>query len=504
MIKILKSLLTLNSSIMRNNYSINWLIPRLDRSKCSRQIEEFIIREIRSRNLHAGDPVPSSRQLAKINQVSASSVRRAYVKLTDNNWLTSNPGSGTVVSANNPTEDMQLRTSGFTEHFPAGLVLLNKKQEIYQPAYVEEPYIAVGTDFPSPAAFPENKFSEYCNHFREESRKLSQARLLNEYDARYLKDNLVNYLNRRRGFGLKNNMLDIIKARKSALDRVFKILISPGDVVINTSPHDTKLSDALLKCNANVFTINRKDPDFMDRIAQLLSHTKVRAIHIRPQCSIPESFTLDEDSCRRLVQLAKDHRMCIIEEEDDHEFWYGITAYKPLACYDHDGYVIYMAALSKATSDTQSLRIIVASAQFITELQALPAQAINERDVIKEKAFAEMILKGDMADYARQVRIQSKTYRDELNLILNHYLNKFISYVIPEHGLTYWLKFDEGFDLNVMLKKLDDNGIPVPYHPNNQKTSIKTNFMVLGFGAFDINEAEGGAKMLGMVMSGNL
>lgn len=486
---------------MKNKYSMNWVIPQLDKAKCSSQIEDFIIEQIESKNLVGGDLLPSSRVLAKINQISSSSVRRAYTRLIDTNWLTSTPGSGTIVSANNPSEDVPHRTSGFTEHFPAGLIYLNKQEDIFQPTYIEEPFIAVGTDFPSPASFPDDRFSEYYNHFREESRKLSQAELLNAYDARYLKDNMVEYLNRRRSFGLKHNMLDIIKGRKDSMDRVFKVLINPGDVFINTSPHDAKLAAALLKRKAKVYTISRKDPDFIARIEQLLRHTKVRAIHIRPQCSIPESFTLDEDSCKRLVQLAKQHRMCIIEEEDDHEFWYSTIAYKPLACYEHDGFVIYMGALSKATPDAQSLRIIVASAQFITELQALPVQSIAERDVIKEQAFAEMILKGDMAEYARQIRLQSKTYRDELHLILSHYLHKFVSYIIPEHGLTFWLKFDERFDLNLMLKKLDDGGIPVPYHPNNQKTNIKTNAMMLGFGAFDINEAEGGAKMLSMVMN---
>lgn len=478
-----------------------WVIPNLDKARCTSQIEEFIIDLIKTKNLQPGDHLPAYRSLAKLNHISESSVRRAYIKLIDGNWLASNPGSGTIVSANNPSEDIPHRTSGFTEHFPAGLIYINKNDDIFQPAYIEEPFVAVGTDFPSPAAFPEDKFAEYYNRFREDSRKLSQAEFLNAYDARYLKDNMVDYLNRKRGFGLKYNMLDVVKGRKSALDRVFKILINAGDVVINTSPHDSKLAAALLKRKANVFTISRRDPDFIERIEQMLNHTRVRAIHIRPQCSFPESFTLSEDSCQRLVQLAKKHRMCIIEEEDDHEFWYSTTAYKPLACYDHDGFVIYMAALSKATSDTQSLRGIVASVQFINELQTLPSQPIEERDIIKEQAFAEMIAKGDMADYARQIRLQSKTYRDELHLILNHYLHKFVSYDIPEHGLTFWLKFDEKFDLNVMLKKLDDNGIPVPYHPNNQKTSIKTNHMMLGFGAFDINEAEGGAKMLNMVFS---
>jgi len=485
---------------MKNKYSINWLIPKLDKSKCTSEIEDFILDAIKYKELEGGDPIPPYRELAKLNKVSASSVRRAYTKLIDGNWLTSTPGSGTFVSVSNPTESIPHRASGFTERFPAGFVFLNKRQETQSAKHVEQPFVGVGTDFPSPSSFPEEKFLEYYNHFREASKNLSQAELLNAYKGRFLKDAVVEQLNRKRGFGIKSNMVDIVKSRKSCLDRVFKILISPGEVVINTSPYDVKLSTALQKCEANVYTVNRNEADFIERIEQILEYTKVRAIHIRPQCSFPESFALSTESCAKLVELAIKHRICIIEEEDDHEFYYGSTPYKPLACYEHDGYVIYMGALSKATVDTIALRLIVASTQFINELQNLPNQSVEDRDVMKEQAYAEMILNGDMAEYARQIRLKSKAYRDELHIVLNNHLHKYLSYEIPENGLTFWLKFNDSIDLNVVLGTLESMGIPVPYHPNSQKTNKKVNYMMLGFGAFDLNEAEGAAKMLAGIL----
>lgn len=489
---------------MNNKYTIYWLIPKLDKTKCTSQIEEFILNAIKSKQLHGGDLIPPYRELAKINNVSASSVRRAYSKLTDGNWLNSNPGSGTYVSVNNPTENLPLRTSGFTEYFPAGIKFKNKKEANEPTNYVEQPFVGVGTDFPSPASFPEEKFLEYYNRFREASKNLTQAELLNAYSSKYLKDALLEHLNRKRGFGVKQDMIEIVKGRKSCLDRVFNLLISPGDVVINTSPYDVKLATALTKSEATVYNIDRNEADFIDLIEQKFKELKVRAIHIRPQCSFPESYMLSEASCNKLVELAKEYKVCIIEEEDDHEYWYGNTPYKPLACYDHNGFVIYMAALSKATVDTITLRTIVASSQFIGELQNLPNQAIEDRDVFKEQAIAEMISNGDMAEYARQIRLKSKAYRDELHIVLNNHLHKYLNYDIPENGLTFWLKFDERIDLNVVLGQLESMGIPVPYHPNAQRSGKKTNYMMLGFGAFDINEAEGAAKVLNEVISGLL
>ncbi|WEK20849.1 MAG: PLP-dependent aminotransferase family protein [Candidatus Pedobacter colombiensis] len=485
---------------MKNKYTFDWLIPNLNNAKCTSQIVDFIIQAISSKELMAGDLIPPYRALAKINKVSESSVRRAYTKLIDTNWLTSAKGSGTSVSLTNPSEDLTPRTSGFTERFSAGMAIKNKDAQSEKK--VDQPFSGVGTDFPSPASFPEEKFSEYYTRFRTASKALSQAELLMEYEALYLKDAIVQNLNRKRGFGLKHNMLEIVHSRKSSLNRVFKVLLNPGDVVINTSPHDIKLAAALEKHGARVYTLNRKDPDFIDRFDQILQYTAVRAIHIRPQCSFPESYALSEADCNRLIELAKYHRVCIIEEEDDHEFWYGNEPYRSLARYNHGGFVIYMGALSKATPDTTALRLVVASSQFMTEFLALPRQSIESRDIIKEKAIAEMIKNGDMAEYAREIRLKSRAYRDQLHLILSNHLHKYISYEIPQNGLTFWLKFDDNIDLNVVLNKLDMMGITVPYHPNNHKTKDKVNHMMLGFGAFDIHEAEGGASMLGQIISG--
>jgi GntR family transcriptional regulator/MocR family aminotransferase len=485
---------------MKNKYTIDWLIPQLDKTRCTSEIEDFILNAIKYQALQRGDLIPPYRELAKINQVSASSVRRAYTKLIDGNWLTSSQGSGTFVSVSNPTETVSHRASGFTDSFPAGFVFLSKRQETQSAKQIEQPFIAVGTDFPSPASFPEEKFLEYYNRFRESSKSLSQAELLKVYESRFLKDAVVEQLNRKRGFGVKNTMVEIVKSRKSSLARVFKILLSPGDVVINTSPYDVKLLTALEKCEANVYTVSRNEDNFIERIKHILESTKVRAIHIRPQCSFPESFMLSTENCTRLIEIALKHRICIIEEEDEHEYWYGNTPYKPLACYDHGGYVIYMSALSKATIDTIAIRLIVASTQFINELQNLPNQPVEERDIMKEQAYAEMIVNGDMADYARQIRLKSKAYRDDLNIVLNNHLHRYLSYQIPESGLTFWLKFDDRMDLNVVLDQVDAMGIPIPYHPNSQRTNKKVNYMMLGFGALDLNEAEGGAKMLSGIL----
>src|SRR5205823_14158450 len=63
-----------------------------------KQIEETIRRIIASRQLRAGDPVPSVRQLARTLSVTPNTVERAYQRLIAAGVLVSRRGRGTFVA----------------------------------------------------------------------------------------------------------------------------------------------------------------------------------------------------------------------------------------------------------------------------------------------------------------------------------------------------------------------------------------------------------------------
>nr|WP_068887647.1 PLP-dependent aminotransferase family protein [Pedobacter panaciterrae] len=470
----------------------NWIIPDLDRQQPRSQTEKFIVENIKSRYLIPGAPLLSYRQFAELNGVSEGTVKRAYSNLIMQGWLSTKPGGGTFVSQIIPGDEMPIRASGFTDRFPAGLEIPKQTHQ-----HIPQPFVAVGTYAPAQTLFPHEIFNKYYSTHNSRDANLSQAELLSSYKGEHLRHAILTDLNHKRGFGIKAEMLEIIKDRKPSLERVFEILLSkPGEVVINTSVFDLTLTNVLKECAAITHTISLQDEHFLEKIEELLKQTKVRAIYVRPQCSFPERLTLTEEQCIRLIELAKEYQTCIVEEDEDHEFYYGLTFYKPLACYDHDGYVIYLGALSMATSYTRSLRIIVASLQLINALRDLPAQSIEQREITTEKAMADMILNGDLGTYQKNLRLNAKKDRFNLDWVLSNYLGDHMSFETPEHGLMFWLKFRDEIDLNLLLNQLEDLGIKVPFHPNNQKTDSKVNYMLLGFGHYQMEEAEGAAKLL--------
>lgn len=62
----------------------NRLIPKLDKKHCRSQTEEFIIENIKSGNLLQGELLPPYRQLAELNHISTTTIKRAYSNLIIN------------------------------------------------------------------------------------------------------------------------------------------------------------------------------------------------------------------------------------------------------------------------------------------------------------------------------------------------------------------------------------------------------------------------------------
>jgi GntR family transcriptional regulator/MocR family aminotransferase len=480
---------------MKNLSDEDWNIPNLVKSTFCEQIQNVIIRKITNGELLPLEILPPHRVLSAKLNVDKKTVAQAYEGLIIRGWLMSKPGSNTCVALSPPTLKAQ-RSLGFADRFAAGLVGSSEIIET-QDNYITQPFIGVGTRAPNQALFPAKKFNNYCLIHQAEQLNLSQAELLKIYDGEYLKQAVFNDLNNRRKFGIGVGSLEIIKDRKTSLERTFKLLLTePDEIVINTSPFDVVLARALDKRKARVLNRSILEPSFMEDLELMFKTTKVKAIYINPQCNFPERFPLSETQCIQLIELVKKYDVCIVEEDEDHEFWYGTAPYKPLAKYDHGGRLIYLASLSKATAYTQSLRIVVAPVQFIKSLQALPAQTIEHREIVTEMALADMISNRDLAGYAKKMRLKAKKSRDELHFVLDNHLGRYLSYVVPEHGLMFWLKFDERLDLGKILAQLAAKGIVVPYHTNNQVQEGKVIYMLLGFAHYNMDEAEGAAKML--------
>ncbi|WP_246254443.1 hypothetical protein [Pedobacter foliorum] len=90
-------------------------------------------------------------------------------------------------------------------------------------------FFALGTYWPDERMFPYENFYKYYGRYHKVNPKMSQADFLTSYKSEYLKQAISTDLNLRHHFGIKPEMLGLIKDREASLKRVFKIMSVFGE-----------------------------------------------------------------------------------------------------------------------------------------------------------------------------------------------------------------------------------------------------------------------------------
>jgi GntR family transcriptional regulator/MocR family aminotransferase len=142
-----------------------------------------------------------------------------------------------------------------------------------------------------------------------------------------------------------------------------------------------------------------------------------------------------------LLELARAHRLAILEDDYDHEFHFDGRPVLPLASADRTGQVIYIGSLAKVVAPGLRIGFVVAPAPLLARLAEERAITDRQGNQIVEAAIAELIEDGHIQRHVRRGRRIYHERRDALVHSLHRRLPG-LSYDVPAGGLTLWVHAD--------------------------------------------------------------
>jgi len=178
----------------------------------------------------------------------------------------------------------------------------------------------------------------------------------------------------------------------------------------------------------------------VDRLAEVASRERVRAVYLTPHHQYPSTVTLAPGRRLALLQLARTHRIAVIEDDYDHEFHYEGRPVLPLASIDAAGSVIYVGTLSKVLAPGLRLGYVVAPPPLIERLTVLRSTIDIQGDAVVEAAVAELLEDGEVARHIRRMRRTYHTRRDVMAAALRAQLGDAVEFVVPGGGMALWLR----------------------------------------------------------------
>src|SRR5215210_6897927 len=364
--------------------------------------------------------------------------------------------------------------------------------------------ISLAGGLPDTSTFPAEDFAALMSHVAADSAAAAlQYGPTEGLDG--LKDCIVQVMGAE-GMDVEPDELLVTTGGQQVIDLVCKTLLDPGDVVIAEAPTYPGAVPVFASYQADVVQIEM-DADGMrvDLMEAALDRLDAEGrvpkfIYTVPSFQNPGGVTLSLERRRRLVQVAKERELLVLEDNP-----YGLLRYEgepqpTLYALDGGEYVIYLGTFSKILSPGLRLGWTAAPRPVLEKMNLgkgatdLCSAPLSQHFVAAY--FAER-------DWRRYLTTLTELYRRRdtmLDALAEHFPAE-ATWTRPEGGLFIWATLPDFIDTTDLLARaLRDNVAFVPgraaYLDGRGGSSMRLNFS--GVGEDDIRE---GVRRIGKVVA---
>jgi 2-aminoadipate transaminase len=294
---------------------------------------------------------------------------------------------------------------------------------------------------------------------------------------------------------------------QQAIDLVTKTLVDPGDVVICEAPTYPGAVPVFCSYQADTHQVDMdQDGLRIDALQELLDRLaadgrRPKFIYSVPNFQNPAGVTLSTDRRRRLVEIARERELLIVEDNPYGLLRFEGEALPPLYQLDGGDYVIYLGTLSKILSPGIRLGWAVAPPPVMEKI-VLGKQATDLCTSTLTQYFAlEYFGEGRWEEYVASLCEIYRARRDAMLESLERHFPPQAEWTRPEGGLFVWATLPDYINTSDLLAKaLRENVAFVPgeaaYVDGRGTASMRLNFS--GSTEDEIRE---GIRRIGKVVS---
>jgi 2-aminoadipate transaminase len=312
-----------------------------------------------------------------------------------------------------------------------------------------------------------------------------------------------------RAEGMEPDIDDVIVTTggQQAIDLVAKTLIDPGDVVIAEAPTYPGAVPVFCSYQAETLQVEVDDQGMrIDMLEELLERLasegrRPKFVYTVPTFQNPAGVTMSDERRRRLVEIARERELLVVEDNP-----YGLLRYEgdpldPLYKLEGGDYVLYLGTFSKILSPGIRLGWLCAPPP-VMEPGVLGKQAADLcTSTLTQYFVREYFAEGGWRDYVRDLCGIYRERRDAMLEALDRFFPEQATWSHPEGGLFCWATLPTYIDTTDLLAKaLRENVAFVPgaaaYVDGRGGSSMRLNFSASG--AEEIRE---GIKRIGGVVA---
>lgn len=261
----------------------------------------------------------------------------------------------------------------------------------------------------------------------------------------------------------------ITNGGSQALALMVDMLINPGDVIISEAPTWMGAVMNFRAAGAEVREVgideNGFDVDQFERVLNDLRAEGRRAklLYVIPTFQNPTGVTTSLARRQRLLELAAEHSLPVVEDDAYFDLRYGGAALPTLYMLDGGQRVMYMGTFSKIVGAGMRIGWVVAAPELINRLAALKMEGATSP--FSSQVAAQFSSSGTLVEHVQELRSIYQARRDAMLQALEQSMPAGTSWTHPDGGFFIWVRFPKGVDAEQLSAAAREHGVELSPGP---------------------------------------
>ena len=440
--------------------------------------------------LEVDTKLPPIRKLAHQLGVNNVTVVKAYDLLAEEDLVYKKVGSGTFVAPVNGQVNNNQQQSNLDEQ-----VYIDEDSKFVQ----QEDTINFATGAPTPDLFPIAPFKRLMNKVLERDRGYAFG--YQKSQGYYpLRETIVDYVAQ---YNIKTTAerVQIVSGAQQGIDILAKTFLDYGDTVFVERPTYPGAISVFKSRRANIVEIPMGPKGInLEILAEKLQNYQPSFLYLMPNFQNPTGYSYPEEKKRKLLKLAKQYDLRILEDDCLNDLNYSGQTSVTLKSLDKNNNVIYLKSFSKVFMPGLRLAfLLVPQADYEDILMSKYLSDIFTDGLVQR--VLELYFKEEV--WEQQIKKLKQTYKNRYQTMvsaLKEYCPTQVDYNFPQGGLNFWLELPQDLNDQKLQKLALEQGVntapgTVFYVNNPQHNKLR-----LSIAAVKEDEIEKGIKILGTVI----
>jgi len=250
----------------------------------------------------------------------------------------------------------------------------------------------------------------------------------------------------------------VTSGSSQGIDLACRVFIEPGDVVLAENPTFLGATELFRAHEARVVPVSTDEYGMrMDALeAALIAEPGAKFIYTIPTFQNPTGTTMPIERRRRLVELAREHNVAVLEDDPYVELRYGGDSVLPLVALDPN--VIYLGTFSKTIAPGIRTGWTLAPAEVHRLLLANREVVDISNDRITMRTVYHTAV-DYLTEYVKGTLGLYRGRRDAMLGALEELMPESVTWSRPDGGFFVWITLPESFDATAFARTAADNGV---------------------------------------------